>query len=137
MHHLRLRDPTRADAQFLRDQRLQSLDDLESPRARSMACQLFRAIGRNAGLAVPARRDRDARRARKPAMLARPSIHESADHGLARAPFMVAHREQPVWAAAEGRQPCDRATGAMTSAERRWLVFGGFALSGVLFFLVY
>ena len=55
---------------------------------------------------------------------------------------MVAHREQPVWAAAEGRQPCDRATGArdgsaMTSAERRWLVFGGFALSVVLFFVVY
>jgi len=55
---------------------------------------------------------------------------------------MVAHREQPVWVAAEGRQPCDRATGArdgsaMTSAERRWLVFGGFALSVVLFFVVY
>src|ERR1700716_2999251 len=142
MHHLRLRDPTRADAQFLRDQRLQSLDDLESPRARSMACQLFRAIGRNAGLAVPARPGRGARRARKPAMLARPSIHESADHGLARAPSMVAHREQPVRAAAGSRQPCDRTKGAgegsaIASAERRWLVFGGFALSVVLFFVVY
>src|SRR3981189_2384169 len=107
-----------------------------------MACQLFRAIGSNAGLAVPAGAGRDARRARKPAMLARPSIHESADHGLARAPSMVAHREQPVRAAADGRQACDRATGAgagsaMPSAERRWLVFGGFALSVVLFFVVY
>src|SRR3982074_2403511 len=142
MHHLRLRDPTCADAQFLRDQRLQSLDDRESPRPRSMACRLFRAIGRNAGLAVPARAGRGARRARKPAMLARPSIHESADHGLARAPSMVAHREQPVRAAADGRQPRDRAKragegSAIASAERRWLVFGGFALSVVLFFVVY